>query len=240
MPPLSLENFQGLEESIGYHFKNRSLILEALTHKSYYYENPEKSIGYNERLEFLGDAVLGLAISEYLFRKFSGESESRLAYLKAFLVKESILFEIATKIKLGQYLLIGKGEELTGGREKPSIIADAIEAVIGAVFMDGGFVEARRLVYRLFEKKLEEICSEELVLDPKSELQKRSLELYGKLPEYKVISTSGKEHNKVFTVSVYINGEFFGTGTGKSKKKAQAEAARAALLKISGFSSQSE
>ncbi|MCX7793660.1 MAG: ribonuclease III [Thermodesulfovibrionales bacterium] len=232
MPASSLKNFQELENSLGYSFKNRALLMEALTHKSFHNERPEDSPFYNERLEFLGDAVLGLIISEYLFRRFPEEDESRLASLKAYLVKESVLFEIAKGLFLGEYLLLGKGEEHTGGRQKSSILADCLEALIGAVFLDGGLEDARELISRLFRRKFEELTSADLILDPKSELQKLSLERYGKLPEYKIIAEHGAEHKKVFTVNIYINGEFFGTGSGKSKKEAQTEAAKIAIKKM--------
>jgi len=232
MPALSLENLQAIEESIAYSFQNKGLLLEALTHKSLHNEKPDEFPLYNERLEFLGDAVLGLVISEHLYLKFPHEDESRLAALKAYLVKESVLHDIANTISLGQHILLGKGEEQTGGRKKPSILADCLEAIIGAVFLDRGLEMARDVVLRLFENKLEEISSSDLILDPKSELQKVSLEIYGKLPDYKIISESGEEHRKVFTVNVYIHGEFFGSGSGKSKKEAQIEAARSALKKI--------
>lgn len=232
MPASSLKNLQELENSLGYSFKNRNLLIEALTHKSFHNERPEESPFYNERLEFLGDAVLGLIISEYLFKRFPEEDESRLASLKAYLVKESVLFEIASGLCLGDYLFLGKGEEHTGGRQKVSILADCLEALIGAVFLDSGLDEAKDLVSRLFKKKFEEISSVDLILDPKSELQKISIERYGKLPEYKTIAEHGAEHKKVFTVNVYINGIFFGTGSGKSKKEAQIEAARLALRKM--------
>ncbi len=232
MPVLSSRDLKEIENSLGYFFKNKDLLKEALTHKSLHNERPEEAPAYNERLEFLGDAVLGLIISEYLFIRFPEEDESRLASLKAFLVKESVLFDIARGLDLGEYIFLGKGEEQTGGRKKTSILADCLEAIIGAIFMDSGLAEARDTVLRLFEDKLKEITSVDIILDPKSELQKLSLEQYGKLPEYKIIAEHGAEHKKIFTVNVYINGTFFGTGSGKSKKEAQIAAARIALKKI--------
>lgn len=232
MPASSLKNSQELENSLGYFFKNRDLLIEALTHKSFHNERPGEPTPYNERLEFLGDAVLGLIIAEHLFKRFPDEDESRLASLKAYLVKESVLSDIAKRLSLGEYLFLGKGEEFTGGRKKASLLADSLEALIGAVYLDGGLNAARELTLRIFNEKFDEISSADLILDPKSELQKLSLERYGKLPEYKTIAEHGEEHKKVFTVNVYINGEFFGTGSGKNKKEAQQEAARIALKKI--------
>lgn len=231
MPASSSKNLQELENSLGYTFRERALLIEALTHKSFHHERPDESPSYNERLEFLGDSVLGLIISEYLFRRFPDKDESRLAGLKGFLVQESVLFDIAQRLSIGEYILLGKGEEQTGGRQKPSILADCLEALIGGIFLDRGLSQAKEVVLRLFKDKLDEITSID-ILDPKSELQKISLERYGKLPDYKIVSEHGAEHKKVFIVNVYINGDFYGTGTGKSKKEAQIEAARMALKMI--------
>lgn len=154
MPASSLKNLQELENILGYSFKKRNLLLEALTHKSFHNERPEESPFYNERLEFLGDAVLGLIISEYLFKRFPEEDESRLASLKAYLIKESVLFEIAKGLCLGEYLFLGKGEKHTGGRQKASILADCLEALIGAVFLDSGLEGAKDLVSRLLKRSL--------------------------------------------------------------------------------------
>ncbi len=232
MPASSSKDLEELEESLGYLFKNKGLLIEALTHKSYTNERPESSLRHNERLEFLGDAVLGLIISEHLYRILPQESESRLAYIKAFLVQESVLASIGEEIHLGDYLFLGKGEDQTGGRKKPSILADALEAVIGAIFLDGGLAPSRDVVLKLFLKRLEEISSPEVILDPKSELQKLTLERFGKIPEYRIVHEEGEEHRKVFTVNVYINGRFLGTGSGPSKKSAQMEAAKEALSRL--------
>lgn len=221
-----------LEKQIGYLFKNKELLIEALTHRSFSHENPDKAPTYNERLEFLGDSVLGFVVVEYLFLSKSKFSESVMAKSKSYLVKESVLSEIASSIALGKYLRLGKGEEATGGRTKSSLLADAIEAVLGAVYLDGGYRKAKELILTLFKEKIDIILSSGEFYDFKTELQEKTQLLFGKIPEYKVIKQEGKEHKKIFTVGVYVAGEMFGTGCGKSKKEAETLAAKKGLLKL--------
>lgn len=221
-----------LEKQIGYLFKNKELLIEALTHRSFSHENPDKAPTCNERLEFLGDSVLGFVVVEYLFLSKSKFSESVMAKSKSYLVKESVLFEIASSIALGKYLRLGKGEEATGGRTKSSLLADAIEAVLGAVYLDGGYRKAKELILTLFKEKIDIILSSGEFHDFKTELQEKTQLLFSTIPEYKVIKQEGKEHKKIFTVGVYVAGEMFGTGCGKSKKEAETLAAKKGLLKL--------
>lgn len=221
-----------LEKSLGYSFSNKDVLIEALTHRSFYHEHSDKVDNYNERLEFLGDSVLGLAIVEYLFLYEGKLTESIMAKTKSYLVKESVLSDIASSVSLGKYLRLGKGEEATGGRKKRSLLADAVEAVLGAVYIDGGYHMAKELIQRLFKDKIDAIMSSGEFHDFKTALQEKTQLLFGSIPEYIMIRQEGEEHKKVFTVEVHISGEKFGTGVGKSKKEAETFAAREALNKL--------
>jgi len=232
---VSKQDIEGLEKRLGYSMKNNELISEALTHKSFHHENPEKAPLYNERLEFLGDSVLGLVVVEYLYKSYKNYSESTMAKIKSYLVKESVLSDIASEISLGAYLKLGKGEEETGGREKRSLLADALEAVFGAVYIDGGYKNARDVILRLMMDKIDRAVSSEQFFDFKTDLQEESQTKFGILPQYKIVKQEGEEHKKMFTVDVFIGGSKFGSGTGRSKKEAETIAAKEALAKINAF-----
>jgi len=230
---MSEPDISKLEKSLDYTFKKRVLLREALTHKSFSHEHPQQEPLCNERLEFLGDSVLGFVIVEYLFLSKSQFSESVMSKAKSYLVQESILSDIASSLSLGRYLRFGKGEEATGGRKKGSILADAVEAVLGAVYLDGGYRNVRRIILKLFKERIDTVISSGDFHDFKSELQERSQLLSGTVPEYRLVKQEGKEHDKIFTVAVYVSGEKLGTGCGKNKKQAEALAAREALKKLS-------
>lgn len=229
---MSEENIFELEQNIGYSFRDKNLLIEAITHKSYYHENPDKAESYNERLEFLGDSVLGFVIVEYLFLLNNKLTESVMAKTKSYTVKEAVLFEVGNSLSVGKYLRLGKGEEATGGRVKRSLLADAVEAILGAVYLDGGYEKVRELILRLFKKRIDNIVSSGQFHDFKTELQERTQLLYGVIPEYKIVKQEGEEHKKIFTIDVYIGEERCGTGKGKSKKEAEVLAAKEALTKI--------
>ncbi|MBI4689971.1 MAG: ribonuclease III [Nitrospirae bacterium] len=229
---MSKQDIAGLENDLGYSFKNKELLLESLTHKSFHHENPGKAPMYNERLEFLGDSVLGLTVVEYLFRHKKDYSESTMSKIKSYLVKESVLSDVAECISLGTYLRLGKGEEDTGGREKKSILADALEAVFGAVYIDGGHEIAKKIILGLLMDKIDGAISSEQFFDFKTDLQEESQIRFGVLPQYKTVKQEGEEHRKIFTVDVYIKGSKFGRGSGRSKKEAETIAAKEALSKI--------
>jgi len=226
------QDISKLEDSLGYQFSNKKLLFEALTHKSFFHENLDKAEAYNERLEFLGDSVLGFVIVEYLFSIEDKLSEAVMAKAKSYLVKEAVLSEIADLISLGKYLRLGKGEEASGGRTKSSLLADAIEAVIGAVYLDGGYENAKRVLLRLFREKINKILESGEFHDFKTELQEKTQLLFSSIPEYRITKQEGAEHKKIFTVEVYISGEKFGTGSGKSKKEAETVAAKEALGRL--------
>ena len=221
-----------LEDHLGYRFQDRKIFIEALTHRSFYHENPGTADAYNERLEFLGDSVLGFVIVEYLFSLENKLTESVMAKTKSYLVKESILCEIAGDVSLGRHLRLGKGEEVTGGRTKKSLLADAFEAVLGAVYIDGGYEKAREIILRLFREKIDTIMSSGEFHDFKTELQEKTQMLFGVIPDYNLIKQEGEEHKKIFTVEVCIAAERFGSGYGKSKKEAETLAAKQALKKL--------
>jgi ribonuclease III len=228
----SKKHAEELEKNIGYVFGNKGLLNEALTHKSFYHENREKTPSYNERLEFLGDSVIGLSIVEHLFLLNEKHSESVLAKMKSYLVSEPVLADIAGSLCLSRYLFLGKGEESTGGREKKSILADALEAVVGAVYLDGGFERARQIVIDFFRERIEGAIESGEFYDYKTELQEKTQLLYGTLPEYRVIRQQGEEHQRIFTVAVFLEGKKLGVASGRRKKEAEALAAKKAMERI--------
>lgn len=215
------------EQLLGYEFKNSDLLHEALSHSSYANEN-KKHRNSNERLEFLGDSVLSIVVSEYLFSNYKNLPEGELTKIRASLVCESSLFEFAQRIKLGEYILLGKGEENTGGRERPSILADAFEAVIAAIYLDGGYEPAKKHILRFIPENIKS-HGDVGFNDFKTILQ----EIIQKNPEehvtYSLESESGPDHAKEFTVVVNLNSNIIGRGTGKSKKQAEQQAAKSAL-----------
>ncbi|BAI79667.1 ribonuclease III [Deferribacter desulfuricans SSM1] len=222
-----MSNIEELEELIGYRFKNKSLLLEALTHSSYAYEKKLKR-NY-ERLEFLGDSVLQLIVTEYLVIKYKEFKEGVLSKYRSFFVSEDIISEIALKIRLNDFLMLGKGEIVSGGYTKPSILADIFESLLGAVYLDGGYNEARRIVLMLMSELMDEYIEKGIIIDPKTELQKITQQKFGYIPEYKVLKEEGPEHDKVFTVELKLaDGNKF-IGVGRNKKKAEIDAASKAL-----------
>ncbi|HEX8948341.1 MAG TPA: ribonuclease III [Dissulfurispiraceae bacterium] len=233
MPVSFSENTEDIEKSLGYTFKNGQFLTDALTHKSFYHESPDKACNYNERLEFLGDSVLGLIIAEVLFLDGGLFTEAEMSKMKSYLVKEAVLFEIASKLSLGSYLRLGKGEESTGGRQKKSVLSDAFEALVGAIFLDGGYETARTVVLGLFNERIAGAILKRGGYDFKSELQEKSQSVFGVLPEYRIVKQEGEEHKKTFTAEVSIHKQLYGSGTGKSKKEAQMDAAKKALQKLS-------
>lgn len=225
MKPMKLGK---LEQTIGYSFSDKNLLFMALTHSSYANENKrKKKTNNNERLEFLGDAVLELTISDYLFHQYPERDEGKLTKLRSSLVCEYTLAICARDISLGNYLLLSKGEDLTGGRERDSILSDAFEAVIGAIYLDGGIEEAKEFIYEFLLKDVED---KSLFYDAKTILQElvqaRNL---GKL-SYELVEESGPDHSKNFTVRVRISDEIYAFGMGKTKKGAEQIAAYETIL----------
>ena len=216
-----------LEKNIGYHFRDKNLLKAAVTHSSFANEN-RGGLAYNERLEFLGDAVLQLITSEKLFKENPDMPEGRMSKQRAALVCEDALAGYSHEISLGDFMLLGKGEEATGGRNRPSILADAFEALIGAIFLDGGMDNAKRFVRRFLD------VAHTSLKDYKTLLQEIIQKNPGERLSYVVIGESGPDHDKVFNVEVHLNSNVIGKGTGKSKKQAEQAAAKEALA-LMGF-----
>ncbi len=218
---------ESLEKKIGYTFKNKSLLINALTHSSYANE-ARNGITSNERLEFLGDSVLSIIVSNYLFHQFQNLPEGELTKIRASLVCEKSLCAFSRELELGKFLRLGKGEDKGGGRERDSILADAFEAVLAAIYLDGGMEIARNYVMKFILRELQH-TDDEVFKDYKTSLQ----EIIQRNPEetvtYILTGESGPDHNKVFTVEVRLNSNVIGTGKGKSKKQAEQMAAKQAL-----------
>lgn len=221
-----------LQPALGYRFKRPALLDEALTHKSYVNEQRKGSAVHNERLEFLGDAVLSLLVSEQLSHSLPGASEGALSKLKARLVSEPVLCAVAKRLQLGQWLRLGRGEERSKGREKDSLLADTIEAVIAAVYLDGGLDAGRAVVAKLFEQEFTDVLTRQHIPggdDYKTQFQEWCQKCYDVLPEYAVVKESGPDHDKQFEVEVTMNRTLAGRGSGKTKKEAEQAAAKEAL-----------
>lgn len=219
-----------LEEEIGYHFRNISLLQNALTHSSYANERWHNSLLSNERLEFLGDSILGMLVAEYLFRNFPDRPEGELTRMRADMVCEKTLAGVAEKIHLGQHLLLGHGEEQGGGRSRESILADAVESVIAASFLDGGMEAALHFIktFILVEVPVSQLHN----MDYKTKLQELVQQKKNQVLSYKLVAETGPDHDKHFEVSVSLNGKEVGQGEGRSKKRAEQEAARLAIAKL--------
>ena len=217
---------------MGYAFKNKALLENALQHSSYANEHRGGGMRSNERLEFLGDAVLGVVTADYLFRKHPDLPEGDLTRLRAALVCEDSLHEVAQSLELGRYLKLGRGEEQGGGRRRPSILADATESVFAAVYLDGGMEAASELIHRVLLDKGREEAVEERRRDFKTELQELVQRKSGSTLGYRLVGSTGPDHAKVFEAAVLLNGEVLSTGTGHSKKEAEQAAAGAALEKL--------
>jgi len=225
-----------LARDIGVTFSDPDLLQQSLYHRSYLNEAPDREIESNERLEFLGDAVLGLIVSEKLYRDYPILSEGHLSQIRALLVRWDALAQAAQRIDLGSYLVLGRGEELSGGRNRPSNLAGAFEALIGAAFLDGGMTKARKLVLRLLKVDFEEIAARGATADSKSELQHVAQTRWHQIPDYKLISSEGPDHAKLFTVEVSVGEQVLGRGQGRNKKQAELNAARQALETLAATS----
>lgn len=220
------------EKSLDLNFDDKLLIQRALTHKSYPNENRRLNLKDNERLEFLGDSVLSLSVSTYIFNKFSDFPEGELAKMRAVIVSAPILAEVAKRIELGQFLFLGKGEEMTGGRERDSILADTMEAIFGALYLDQGFTAAADFILELLKIDIINVAEGNHIQDYKTMLQEVIQENGNNRPEYEVVDEEGPDHNKTFIVAVKLNEDNLGSGQGSSKKEAEQEAAKVALDKL--------
>jgi ribonuclease III len=218
-----------LYKKLNYTFKSPEILAQAFRHSSYVNEVRDPGMRDNERLEFLGDAVLDLAISHILMEVFKDAKEGDLSKYRAVAVNETSLCQIARELEIGDFLLLGKGEELTNGRNKPSILANTIEAILGALYLDTGYQEAKDVVQQLFLPIIRQIEANEIKHDYKSLLQEYSQETYKLLPEYLLLEENGLAHDKTFRVALLLNGKTIAEGKGKSKKEAEQTAAREAF-----------
>jgi ribonuclease III len=235
-----LRDITELEENFGWSFNDKTLLDKALTHRSYANENSAFSNADNEKLEFLGDAVLQLIISDLLMKKFPDYTEGQLSKLRASIVNERSLADLSRKFSVGKYLLLGKGEEASGGRKKPSLLANAFESVIAAMYLDGGFDHTRSLLGIIFEPFIEEGDYDSVYYDYKTAVQEKSMILFKTIPRYVLISETGPDHDKCFETSLFIGDRFIATGKGKSKKESEKQAARLATEILGGYNYASE
>ena len=225
-------NFHSLCTKLGYTFRQPALLEQALRHASFVNEQGDLRLTDNERLEFLGDAVLDLAISHLLMELYPEAEEGVLSKYRAMIVDEAGLNEVAVALGLGEHLLLGKGEEQSSGREKPSILADTTEAVIGALYLDAGFEGAMVVIRRWFQPLLDKVDAAEMVYDFKSALQEYTQQVYKELPRYRLVEETGPAHDKTFTVALLLQGEILAEAQGKSKKEAEQRAAREAFHRL--------
>ena len=225
-----MKDLSRLEKTLGLSFQNKDLLKQSLVHRSYLNEHPGFALGHNERLEFLGDAVLELAVTKHLYAEFPDESEGVLTNWRASLVKSERLAEMADELKLNDFLYLSRGESKdTNSKARRYILANAFESVIGALYLDQGFEAAERMLQQFLLPKLKHILQNHLYLDPKSLFQEKSQEIEGITPHYKVLSEDGPDHAKQFVFGVYLKDVCVASGTGASKQEAEESAARAAL-----------
>lgn len=229
-PASTTPDFHQLEQQIGVTFNNLDLLRQALVHRSYLNENPDFALGHNERLEFLGDAVLELVVTEFLYGNYPNP-EGDLTNWRSSIVNSRKLAEIAKRLGFEAFLYLSRGETKDTGRAREYILGNAYEAVVGSIYLDQGFDAAKGFIGRELLPELPNIIEQKLYLDPKSKLQERAQEELHVTPQYKVLESSGPDHDKRFTVGVMLGGEQAGTGTGSSKQTAQLDAANDALRK---------
>ena len=223
-----MQNWEECEKSLGVSFANKSLLKQALTHSSYINENPDFVLLSNERLEFLGDAILDFIVAEKLYKEFPELPEGKLTAIRASLVCRDALTEVASSLGLGDYLLLGRGEEASKGRTKPSNLANAMEAVIGAIYLDQGMVKTRKFVLSRLRPRLRKIKAGKITLNYKALLQEFVQRKKTLTPVYRLVEITGPGHEKQFTAEVMVGDEVLGKGTGKNKKSAEMEAAHSA------------
>ncbi len=227
-----MENWRSLQHNIGVSFKDMSLLHQTFIHSSYVNENPESTISDNERLEFLGDALLDFIITEKIYHDFPQMPEGEMTEIRVSLIREETLAQIASSLNLGDYLYLGKGEESTGGRHRQTNLADTFEALVGAIFLDQGLTATRNFVLSKLDIYLSKIKAKGVDQNYKALLQEFTQAEYKQLPTYNLVETSGPDHDKNFIIEVKLGDKALGTGIGKSKKAAEIEAARSAYEKL--------
>ncbi len=236
MPPVSAERkreLQLFQSQAQVRFRSYELLNLAFSHRSYANENPD-SVDNNEKLEFFGDSVLGLVVSEYLMLTLPDRSEGDMAKIKSFVVSEDSLAEIARRLRVDNFILIGRGEEYSGGRSKKALLADAMEAIIGAYYLDSGFRAVRSFIRQLLIPEINKVLEDRHRKDYKTLLQEHVQKRFKTYPRYRVVHRKGPDHNKTFWIEVAINRKVYGPGSGKNKKEAEQNAAEIAYLAITG------
>ncbi len=229
------KHLKSFEKKLGYRFRHKALLKNGLTHKSYANERRWDPTFHNERLEYLGDAVLELIVSHLLMKKYPQAAEGELSKLRAAIVNEKTLAGVARAHSLGDFLYLGKGEEMGSGREKSSLLADALEAVIGSIYLDRGFKKAFKVIGKIALELFDQVGQEGFYQDYKTLLQERAQELFRTVPKYKMVREIGPDHDKTFEVNLMIRGEVYGVGSGKSKKDAEQNAAKEALIALEKY-----
>lgn len=227
LPPRDFDAFENL---IGVKFKNRDLLAQAFIHRSYLNENPRTGLSHNERLEFLGDAVLELAVTDYLYKEYPLSPEGELTSYRAALVNANTMAEFANEIGMNEYLFLSKGEAKDTGKARLYILANAIEALIGAMYLDQGYKIAEKFIDRYLNSKAGDIVKKKLWRDSKSLVQEKAQEHVGVTPSYKVMKETGPDHDKHFTIGIFFGLDKIAEGKGRSKQEAEQEAARLALI----------
>jgi len=230
--PLENGSLPEMEEILGHRFRDPNLLLSALTRRSFWHENRSTCEEHNERLEFLGDAVLGLVIADVLYRRFPEDEEGELQKKRASLVNRSALAHLTKQLEVGRFVRMGRGDELSGCRDRDSVLADTLEALLAAVDLDGGASAAEKVITRHFEPLIEACSSSEGMDDCKSILQEKTQAELGITPTYRVVDEWGEDHQKTFSVAVYLGDRMIGLGKGRNKKAAAQNAAREALEAI--------
>jgi ribonuclease-3 len=220
-----------IEERLGYSFKDKQLLAVAFAHRSYFNEHPDLLSQHNERLEFLGDSVLGLIVSDYLYETLPASAEGQLSHFRSHIVEAGACMVYLQKLQVGEFVLLGKGERMNDGRGRDTILADLFEALIGAIYLDGGLDVAKTFFFRHFHEEVERILNDPLH-NWKADLQDYSQKKHQKPPVYKVIKETGPDHSKIFHVSAWIDDQEVGMGIGSSKKQAEQAAAEDALRKL--------
>lgn len=225
-------DLKNIEKEINIVFKQTSLLKTAFIHRSYLNEHPGEKLSHNERLEFLGDSVLGVIVSDYLYEKYPNKPEGDLTNYRSSIVNARILSQVAKELSLGKYLFLSKGEEETGGRDRQYILANTYESLLGAIYLDQGLEVSARFVRKNLITHLKEIVDKKLYKDFKSKLQELAQEKFNITPSYKVLSEQGPDHSKIFETGVYLNKKLIGKGVGNSKQNSEQEAAKNYLEKI--------
>ncbi len=224
-----MPDFSEFEKTAGVKFNDKNLLRQAFVHRSYINENKDAGFGHNERLEFLGDAVLELVITDYLFKKYPDKNEGDMTAYRSALVNATTCAAVATKLGMNDYLILSKGEAKDTGRARQYILANTLEAVIGAVYVDQGYDAAKDFIYTHISPLIDTVLSEGSWIDSKSLFQEKAQEIVELTPQYKTVKETGPDHDKQFTVGVFIGNKMIATGEGKSKQDAEQEAAKKAL-----------